>query len=66
MSLGDGIQNMRVRLSNLVHWANGVKENSLTGLSFLTKYGFTWQGNQIGNNYKSKMNGMNSNWMKAN
>ena len=41
------------RLSSLCHWANGVKENSLTGLSFLTKDGFIGQGNQTGNNYRS-------------
>ena len=47
-------------MSNLGHWANGVKENSLTRLSFLTKDGFIGQGNQIGNNYRSKVNGMNN------
>ena len=61
MSLGDEIQYLRVRLSNLDHWANGVKENGLTRLSFLTKDGFIGQDNQTGNNYKSKVNGMNSN-----
>ena len=39
-----------VGLSNLSHWANVVKEDGLTGFSFLTRDGFTGQGNQIGNN----------------
>ena len=38
------------RLNSLDHWANGVKEYSLTGCSFSTRDGFTGQGNQIGNN----------------
>ena len=39
-----------VGLNSLGHWANGVKEDSLTGFGFLTRDGFTGQGNQIGNN----------------
>ena len=42
------------------------KKDGLTGLSFLTKDGFTGQGNQIGNNYRFKVNGMNLKWMKGN
>jgi len=38
-----------VRLSSLGHWANGVKENGLTGLGFLTKDGFTEQDGQTRN-----------------
>ena len=56
LKLGDGILQQRVRLSNLGDLANGVKEDGLSGLSFLTRDGFTGQGNQIGNNYRSKMN----------
>ena len=55
-----------VRLSSLGHWTNGVKEDSLTRSSFLTKYGFRGKGNQTGNNYRSKVNGMGSKWMKGN
>ena len=55
-----------VRLSSLGHWANGVKDDSLTGSSLLTKDGFTGKGNQTGNNYRSKVNGMESKWMKGN
>ena len=57
---------MRVRLSNLGHWANGVKEDRLTGSIFSTKDGFTRQGNQTGKNYRSKVNGMGLKWMKGN
>ena len=32
------------------------KKDGLTGLSFLTRDGFIGQGNQIGNNWISKMN----------
>ena len=39
-----------VGLNSLGHWANGVKEYGLTECSFLTRDGFTVQGNQIGNN----------------
>ena len=39
-----------VGLSILGHWANGVKDDDLTGFGFLTRDGFTGQGNQIGNN----------------
>ena len=42
------------------------KENSLTGLSFSTKDGFTGQDNQTRNNYRYKMNGMESKWMEGN
>ena len=38
-----------VKLSSLVHWANGVKEDGLTRLGFLTKDGFTGQDGQTGN-----------------
>ena len=48
-------------MSNLGHWANGVKEDNLTRLSLLTKDGFTRQDNQTGNNYRYKVNGMNAN-----
>ena len=41
--------NRGLGLNNLGHWANGVKEYGLTGFSFLTRDGFTRQGNQIGN-----------------
>ena len=37
-------------MNSLGRWANGVKENGLTGLSFLTRDGFTGKGIQIGNN----------------
>ena len=52
-------------MSNLGHWANGVKEDNLTGLSLLTKDGFTGQDNQTGNYYRSEVNGMNSNGWRA-
>ena len=42
------------------------KKDGLTKLSFLTRDGFTGQGNQIGNNYRSKMNEMDSKWVKGN
>ena len=42
----------------LCHWANGVKEDGFTGFSLLTRDGFTGQGNQIGNNSRSKMDEM--------
>ena len=38
-----------VKLSILGHWANGVKEDGLTGFGFLTKDGFTWQYGQTRN-----------------
>ena len=38
-----------VGLTSLGHWANGVKENGLTGLGFLTKDGFTGQDGQTRN-----------------
>ena len=38
-----------VELSSLGHWANGVKEDGLTGFGFLTKDGFTGQDGQTGN-----------------
>ena len=66
LKLGDELLQQRVRLSNLVHWANGIKEDGLTGFSFLTRDGFTGQGNQIGNNHRPKMNGMDSKWVKGN
>jgi len=37
-----------VKLSRLVHWADGVKEDGLTGFGFLTKDGFTGQDGQTG------------------
>jgi len=37
-----------VRLSTLRHWANGVKEDGLTGFGFLTKDGFVEQDGQTG------------------
>ena len=41
--------NRGVKLSSLGHWANGIKEDGLTRFVFLTKYGFTEQDGQIGN-----------------
>ena len=38
-----------VGLSSLGHWANGVKEDGLTGFGFLTKDGFTRRDGQTGN-----------------
>ena len=42
------------------------KKYGLTGLSFLTRDGFTRLGNQIGNNLISKMNEMDSKWVRGN
>ena len=42
------------------------KKDGLTGLSFLTRDGFTGRGNQIGNNLISKMNEMDSKKVKGN
>ena len=39
-----------VGLNSLGHWDNGVKADGLTEFGFLTRDGFTEQGNQIGNN----------------
>ena len=47
-----------VRLSSLGHWANGVKEDGLTGLGFLTKDGFTGQDGQTGNKWRLRISGM--------
>ena len=41
--------NRGVGLNSLGHWANGVIEDGLTGLGFLTKDGFTGQDGQTGN-----------------
>ena len=41
--------NKGVGLSSLGHWANGIKEDGLTGFGFLTRECFTLQGSQIGN-----------------
>ena len=53
-------------MSNSGHWANGVKEDNLTGLSLLTKDGFIGQDNQTGKNYRSNLNGMEYKQMKGN
>ena len=55
-----------VELSSLGHWANGVKEDGLTGFGFLTRDGFTGQGNQKGNKLRLKIDGMDSKWVKSN
>ena len=50
-----------IRLSSLGHWANGVKEDGLTELGFLTKYGFIEQDGQTKNKQRLRVNGMVSN-----
>ena len=57
--------NRGVGLSNLGHWANGVKEDGLTGLGFLTKYGFTRQDGHTGNKWQLEINGMDLKWVKG-
>ena len=42
--------NRGVGLSILGHWANGVKDDDLTGFGFLTRDGFTVNDSQIKNN----------------
>ena len=55
----------RVGLISLGHWTNGVKENGLTGLGFLTKDGFTGQDGKTWNKSRLRINGMVSKRVKG-
>ena len=57
--------NKGVKLSSPGHWANGVKEDGLTGLGFLTKYGFIGQDGQTEKKWQLEINGMGLKWVKG-
>lgn len=59
--------NRGVGLTSLGHWANGVKEDGLTGIGFLKKDGFTGQDGQIENQQRLEVDEMVFlKWVKGN